>query len=136
MILFQLSLSGHMLRLLVMLVDQHRTGIQAYTYHDLPNFVSTFHSLKREGLATWEEPIKDANGYSPLEGPFKFRSKGRKFVYEITPKGRAALELAAMDLHQFIAEVTLQTPPVDGKSLRTYQVHNALKKGVAKGKRK
>ena len=116
MIIFQVTLTGPMLVHLAMLNRQTTEveGPDAFDYLMWDGrYVSTVQNLIRQGLATHESPMS-----LPGQQPIKFADKKRKHVYEITPKGQAALELARHDLKDFIDQVSQKRLP-SGSSYRT-----------------
>ena len=109
MIIFQITLTGVMLKHLAVLKRQHETGVSAFDALRWDGkYVTTTQSLINQGLATHEKPTN--NDYLST-GVYKFREKGRRFPLEITEKGLCALQLAAYDLKDFVDEVSLKRLP-------------------------
>lgn len=111
MIIFQITLTGPMLQYLAALKHQEEAGASAHEllYAD-GRFVTTMQALIRQGLASHESPVSDKRNKDG-EREIKWATKGRRFHYEITPKGLAALQLAGFDLHEFLGQVTKGLPP-------------------------
>lgn len=102
-IIFQITLTGAMLQFLAHLHQQEVNGDPEYIHQlTMRNFITVSHSLERQGLITHESHIKP---YSPGDEPPTFATPGRRFHYELTDKGRAALQLAACDLKDFLADI-------------------------------
>ncbi len=113
MIIFQLTLSGHMLRTLVSVREQ--TWLEHDTRSFPDHFISSIRALERERLITHESPcncneptrwIQAAkDDFARSDGKAHFHMPGRKHAFEITEKGELALRIAAQDLSDFLVEV-------------------------------
>jgi hypothetical protein len=103
LITWQLSLSGNALRVLVAIREGNVTD-NALMNRTLAHFITAVRALEREGLITHEHHVGiPREGEQPV-----FATPGRKYHYEITTKGELALQLAAFDLQDFLAEVGLE----------------------------
>ena len=104
MIIFQITLTGPMLRTLAMIKAANARGVSVVempsTAHD-GRFVTTTHSLKAQGLILHHWPSQDSHSTLPEAE----RANLPRWSYEITPKGDAALQLAAFDMQDFLDEV-------------------------------
>jgi len=90
-ILFQISLSGRHLQVLVA-IRESTTNNRLFDRIDHSRFVSTVKTLLAEGLIA-HHPRVD------------WRQGDKKISYTITKKGELVLQLAAMDLGDFLNEV-------------------------------
>lgn len=98
MIIFQITLTSAMLQYLALLKQQEATRIDLITATGRdPRFVTTINALLRQGLCSHHvEYTKD--------------EATRYLVYQLTPKGDAALQLAAFDLRDFLDTVRAALP--------------------------
>lgn len=104
MIIFQITLTGPMLQYLAALKHQEEVGVEALNLLAADGrFVTTMQSIMRQNLASHELPINYTTAKNP--GEYKFKGK-RRFIYEITPKGMAALQLAGFDLSEFLTAIS------------------------------
>ncbi len=98
-----------MIQHLAMLKRQKDSGFSVYeSLRWDGRYVTTTQNLIRQGLATHEKPTN--NDYLKT-GEYKFASKKRRFPYEITDKGEAALQLVAFDLKEFVDQVSMRALP-------------------------
>ena len=120
MIVWQLSLSGHALRTLVLIREGNWHDIEHRTVPD--HFVTWVRSLKREKLISHEAPCNCdgppswwRDSVMPEDSLWRegqhWHEKGRKATFEITHKGELALELAAEDIGDFLEEVRAEILP-------------------------
>ena len=98
MIIFQITLTSSMLQYLALLKHQDATQIDIITATGRdPRFVTTVNSLLRQGLCEHHpEYAKD--------------EATRYLVYQLTPKGDEALQLAAFDVRDFLETVRAALP--------------------------
>ena len=121
MIIFQITLTQPMIQHLAVLKRQKDFGVAAFENLRWDRlYVTTAASIIRQGLATHEKPLN--NDYLST-GVYKFKDKKRKYPYEITEKGEAALRLVAFELEDFISQVRLESLP-PGVHGEYYQIND------------
>lgn len=140
MIIFQITLTGPMLQYLAALKRQEETGVNVneLLYPD-SRFVTTMQSLIRQNLVSHEIPLNNREA-STGKVPAEWKTKGRRFYYEITAKGIAALQLAGFDLQEFLDQVRLGLPgpmtPSYGELYREAQDAGGKPARVGRGRRR